>query len=175
MARPMTPEATELRRQVVVAVQAEIDQGRQPDRLSIARRFRGRAPATTLLRWVDGAVSEVHHNPAATCSGGAAEEPVALIAETAAADSGELQDCGDAPELPAGDTAAVTVDWPPQRTAAGSCADDPAGAGPDVTVTLHPAELLRLDSWRRCQPGQPDRAAALRLLVLTALRVPAST
>jgi hypothetical protein len=57
MARPMTPEATELRRQVVVAVQAEIDQGRQPDRLSIARRFRGRAPATTLLRWVDGAVA----------------------------------------------------------------------------------------------------------------------
>ncbi len=52
--------------------------------------------------------------------------------------------------------------------------DNPTSDGPEVTVALCPAELARLDSWRACQPGHPGRAAALRLLVLAALHMPAT-
>lgn len=165
MARPMTPEAAELRRQVVAAVIAAADQGRVPDRTAIARQFQGHAPASTLARWIAAAIEEAHHNLARDNSG-APEPPAVMVNSTPESDRPSPSNhCGEvAPEL---SNAAVGATGYHHN-------DDILPAAPasgDLLAGWSDAELGRLDQWRQYQIGEPSRAEAVRMLVRAALHM----
>jgi len=192
MARPMTAEAAALRNEVVAAVQAELDQGRTPDRLAVAKRFLDRGAMSTLLRWIDGALAgEVHHNPAASCSESYGDDAAACSDVAPSSGEASAASCGDgaAPiprsgeALPGSSGEAPTVtdpgcgDAPIEPVAPASM--PPANAiskGVHDVNTLFadwpPALVARLDQWRRFQYDRPSRSEAIVILVRHALGLP---
>jgi hypothetical protein len=185
MGRPMTPEAMALREEVMAAVRSELDQGRKPDRNAIARQFQDRGAMSTLLRWVDQALVAVHHNPAVapeTGSGDPAEHPAPVMV-AAAPGSGDRPD-GDfsepaEPNAGPGDLRDAGYGeqrYGGNRHTLGDCGEpeSPVSVGPEtegtIVVALSPAELRRLDQWRRFRMDQPDRGAAARQLIMAGFR-----
>jgi hypothetical protein len=169
MGRPMTAEAIALRAEVMAAVQAGVDQGRQPDRHEIARAFQGKVATTTALRWVDQALAAGNHDPVASePDAGASVEgyPGIVDAVPHAAPDGVMV----APPEP---------DAGPGDRAGRDCGDEesPVSVGPEtsngVVVALSPAELERLDRWRSYRLEQPSGAEAMRMLMAAGLRSPA--
>lgn len=161
MGPPMTAEALALRDEVVDAIGAAVSAGRQPDRGAITRQFRSRAAPTTLGRWIDAALAEcLPHNPEAGPAPNCGEE---------CGGSGEAGGAGgDRLDPDEKDTTAVRTPGGPS-----SAQKDPMTPAGAVTPGWSDPELRRLDFWRHCQPDQPSRAAAVRLLALAALRLPA--
>jgi hypothetical protein len=173
MARQMTPEAAALRAEVMAAVQAEVDQGRQPDRHAIARQFQGKVATTTALRWIDGALAAGNHNPATPepDAGSLVEGHLVIV------------DAGPEGDVAADMQAAVMVAPPDLHAAPGDRPDgdcgwqeSPASVVPEtegaIVVALSPAELERLDRWRSYRLERPSRAEAIRMLMLAGFRLP---
>jgi hypothetical protein len=171
MARPMTPEAVALRGEVMEAVRGELAQGRSVDRHAVVREFQGRVATTTALRWVEQAVAGFHNPSLGSGSTEDQGQPVMEVQDGGASaetvegyGSPETELPGHA-EAPAGVMVAAET-TPTEPTP--SPVDQPSG----VVVAFSPAELRRIDGWRRCQFDSPDRSRAIQILVRAQLGMP---